>query len=92
MYKLGWFQAEMVDKVDWIAGGKSFTPSCATAPLENPAQVFKKIFIYPKFRLWPKWVSQAMERGSFLQGEVQSMLKWEGEELITNWKSLSASN
>lgn len=39
MYKLGWFQAEMVDEVHWIAGGKSFTPSPATAPLENPGQV-----------------------------------------------------
>lgn len=33
-----------------------------------------------------------MERGSFLQVEDLLMLKGEGEELITHWKSLSASN
>lgn len=44
MYKPGWFQAEMVDKVHWIAGGKSSTPSSATAPLQNPCH-FKDIYL-----------------------------------------------
>lgn len=53
-------------QVHWLAGDTSFTPSSATDPLKNPSQGTLRTFLYPKFRLWPKSVSQAMERDSCL--------------------------
>ena len=33
-----------------------------------------------------------MERDSCLQGAIHLILKWEGEELMTPWKSLPLMN
>lgn len=82
----------MVDKVHWIAGGTSFTPSSATDPRKTLVKSLRGNLSTLSLDFGLNEFPRQWKEAAFIQGKVQLMLKWEGEELITHWKNLSASN